>query len=443
MQNSIIHMPLDLTRTQHQWQIECIRGNTAREIHLRLHTEGVPFILTNDVNAIIIITKPDGTTVINDCMTEIGGSEVVYELSSQAVSATGLCSCQLQLSDGVKIIATPVFNMFVSNRNLSYSGVVSESDLSSLTNAIAQAENIDVKAGTTTVDGKEKKYIDITDRTGNTTRVIVEEYNAIITKDEAKFVDVNTGNGFYGHRCGFESELDSANNLISYVNTYTSRFQDANRINGYINVEGLMSSGAKLPAVFKLDHKRGVNALGVLLYNGEVYVPETNMLASPLVCIDAYNEGTYLNVYLSVDTITGRQTHFFKMDYRTEELVTYECRPMLNWTSALNRFSTKGDSSNLWRRIYDIESKYVTSANLGEKLTEYVDEHKEELKGDPGPKGDPGETTYVENPYNDSLLKEELETLKGDVKNRLDTISDMLDTLILMAGGDLNEVNDY
>lgn len=90
-----------------------------------------------------------------------------------------------------------------------------------------------------------------------------------------------------------------------------------------------------------------------------------------------------------------------------------------------------------------------------EKLPEAIDDalaqakESGEFDGKPGPKGDPGETTYIENPYDDTQIKEEIAAKVGYsevVGNQLlmyadDTKEKLLATLELPSGVEDVQIN--
>ncbi len=144
-----------------QISIDLSDNNTAPVIRLQqscvginieffLNNGGKPFKPAREMSARILAEKPDGTSVYNDCRIE--EDNIVYEVTSQTISSSGIINCQLQITNNNEILYSPIFEMWVE-KNLN-----AEIESTNEYNAITAKEDKSNKITTISADSTDAQY---------------------------------------------------------------------------------------------------------------------------------------------------------------------------------------------------------------------------------------------------------------------------------------------
>lgn len=139
MQNNIINnIRLDINNETQKSSISIRKGDTkTRVIHIVMTNASAVVSLEHALIAIVLIKKPDGTELYNDCV--ISGNEIQYTITSQTISAEGICECQVQISfDDESLITSPKFNIIVYNPVLDSRVIESTNEYTSALALLAQ-----------------------------------------------------------------------------------------------------------------------------------------------------------------------------------------------------------------------------------------------------------------------------------------------------------------
>ncbi len=111
--------------------VRCVESDeNSRIIHITITNNGQPYPLdANTMLAKYKIHKPDQTYIYNSIPINSDGT-VTIELSRQATSVSGLCPCELQISDITNscILSTMPFQIIVEKSVLSNSDIISASE---------------------------------------------------------------------------------------------------------------------------------------------------------------------------------------------------------------------------------------------------------------------------------------------------------------------------
>lgn len=117
MNYSDYRFTLDITNTlQAQVSVPCTFGDSARRLYIGLTEGRKPYEIANGCRAVLAAKKPDGTTILNDCIIE-GNKTIVYEFSTNTASAEGVVDCEIRLyGTNGKLITSPQFIIVVDKR---------------------------------------------------------------------------------------------------------------------------------------------------------------------------------------------------------------------------------------------------------------------------------------------------------------------------------------
>ena len=117
MNYSDYRFTLDITNTlQAQVSVPCTFGDSARRLYIGLTEGRKPYDIANGCRAVFAAKKPDGTTILNDCIIE-GNKTIVYEFSTNTASADGVVDCEIRLyGTNGKLITSPQFIIVVDKR---------------------------------------------------------------------------------------------------------------------------------------------------------------------------------------------------------------------------------------------------------------------------------------------------------------------------------------
>ena len=99
---------------------------------------GQAYTLTGGITARVGATKPDGTTVLDDCT--ISGGKIYVELTAQMLAVAGILTAEVQLYDGTELLSTQIFYVKVKESAYDVNAPESSDEYNSLVNALAEAE---------------------------------------------------------------------------------------------------------------------------------------------------------------------------------------------------------------------------------------------------------------------------------------------------------------
>lgn len=166
MRDSVYKFSLDMTYSGFQRQLTAKTNDTARTLRISLSEHGKPYVIGPECSAAILIKKPDGTIIFNDCEIDLVNSVIIYEFTAQTVSAAGLCECEVRLyGHAGEVITTPQFMMLVKTTVYSDGQIESEDEFTALTAAITAVNSLDVDMDTS---ASHRAIIYITDKEGHT-----------------------------------------------------------------------------------------------------------------------------------------------------------------------------------------------------------------------------------------------------------------------------------
>jgi len=94
MNESIIHIMLDLQATSALSTVILKKGDTSKKIIVTLSDGGFPYKIA-DVSAVLSAKKPDGTILYNACSIE--DNKIVYDVTLQTTTAVGKMMCEVRL----------------------------------------------------------------------------------------------------------------------------------------------------------------------------------------------------------------------------------------------------------------------------------------------------------------------------------------------------------
>jgi hypothetical protein len=117
-------LQLDVKDIASQLSISVPQGNTGRRLAIQLVDDGNIFEIGRGSRAIFVATKPNGTTIYNDCVIQnnydieeeciINKGLILYDISQQTVSSTGEVVCEIDLYDfNGHLISSPRFSIIV------------------------------------------------------------------------------------------------------------------------------------------------------------------------------------------------------------------------------------------------------------------------------------------------------------------------------------------
>lgn len=145
MNYSDYRFALDITNTlQAQVSVPCTFGDSARRLYISLNEGRKSYSIGNGCRAVFSAKKPDGTTLLNDCIIE-NNKTIVYEFSENTTNAEGVVDCEIRLyGTNGKLITTPQFILVVDKRVVRDEEIIlSESEYTAIDNIfIAEAMRV-------------------------------------------------------------------------------------------------------------------------------------------------------------------------------------------------------------------------------------------------------------------------------------------------------------
>ena len=127
-----VHKPVSATSI-------CVKkGDTAHRLMINLAEGGYPYHIAEGCTAVFSATKPDGKTIFNNCT--IDGDVIIYDMTDQTTSATGVVNCEIQIHDANgDLLTSATFYIIVDDRVSNGSAVVSSDEFTLLTAMIHSA----------------------------------------------------------------------------------------------------------------------------------------------------------------------------------------------------------------------------------------------------------------------------------------------------------------
>lgn len=113
-----------------------------RFIHINLISNSIPFDITG-CSVKISSTKPDGTSIFNNC-TVVNAKEgfVEVELTEQINAVEGLVKCELKLYNGTGVLTTKQFNIYVT-ASVTSKEITSSNEFKALTDELNKAQKFE------------------------------------------------------------------------------------------------------------------------------------------------------------------------------------------------------------------------------------------------------------------------------------------------------------
>ena len=137
MNPSYYRISLDIQDATSQLSFPIKKGDTNRRLLISLTDNGVPYTLTKDCYAIFSATKPDKTTLFNDCT--IKNNIIEYDFTPQTTSVEGRLDCEIILiGNNNTQLACPRFTVLVYATNFSEEEIESSSEYKSLLTLVSE-----------------------------------------------------------------------------------------------------------------------------------------------------------------------------------------------------------------------------------------------------------------------------------------------------------------
>ena len=117
----------------------CVKkGDTAHRLLINLAEGGYPYHIAEGCTAAFSAVKSDGKVIFNECA--IDGDVIIYDMTDQTTSATGIVNCEIQIyGAGGDLLTSATFYIIVDDRASTGSGVVSSDEFTLLTAMIHSA----------------------------------------------------------------------------------------------------------------------------------------------------------------------------------------------------------------------------------------------------------------------------------------------------------------
>ena len=127
-----VHKPVSTTSI-------CVKkGDNAHRLLINLAEGGYPYHIAEGCTAAFSAVKSDGKVIFNECA--IDGDVIIYDMTDQTTSATGIVNCEIQIyGAGGDLLTSATFYIIVDDRASTGSGVVSSDEFTLLTAMIHSA----------------------------------------------------------------------------------------------------------------------------------------------------------------------------------------------------------------------------------------------------------------------------------------------------------------
>lgn len=132
------HIQLELDGHASQTCLALRKGESGRRVVISLMSGGRPYIARGDCYAVLAAKKPDGELLFNGCVIENG--RVGFTVTAQTTAAEGTLECEARLYGAQgELLITPRFTMRVYSVPVAESELTSASEVTALTELIAEA----------------------------------------------------------------------------------------------------------------------------------------------------------------------------------------------------------------------------------------------------------------------------------------------------------------
>lgn len=137
MNYSDYRFTLDIQIHQAQVSVPVTLNDTARKLYIGLTDGRKPYTINDGCRAVFAAKKPDGTTILNDCVIE-KNTTIVYEFSKNTTNCVGVVNCEVRLYDASgKELTSPQFIIVVDEKVVRDEEVsVSESEATAISNML-------------------------------------------------------------------------------------------------------------------------------------------------------------------------------------------------------------------------------------------------------------------------------------------------------------------
>lgn len=116
MNYSDYRFTLDVQIHQAQVSVPVTLNDTARRLYIGFTDGRKPYTIPNGCRAVFWAHKPDGNTIVNDCIIE-NNKTVVYEFSKNTTNAEGIVDCEITLyAANGKELTSPQFIIVVDKK---------------------------------------------------------------------------------------------------------------------------------------------------------------------------------------------------------------------------------------------------------------------------------------------------------------------------------------
>ena len=127
------HITLEMSGDTKKYLVSAKQGDkSTRRIVAKLLNEGIPYEITDDAIVVINMEKPDGKHIYNACT--YSGSEVIIDLTNQALAVTGTASCDIEIrtSDNSQVLSTVTFEIEIEKSKRNENAIVSSNEYTEL-----------------------------------------------------------------------------------------------------------------------------------------------------------------------------------------------------------------------------------------------------------------------------------------------------------------------
>ena len=116
MNYSDYRFTLDVQIHQAQVSVPVTLNDTARRLYIGFTDGRKPYTIPDGCRAVFAALKPDGHTILNDCIIE-NNKTVIYEFSKNTTNAEGVVDCEIRLYDkDDKELTSPQFIIVVDKK---------------------------------------------------------------------------------------------------------------------------------------------------------------------------------------------------------------------------------------------------------------------------------------------------------------------------------------
>lgn len=180
--NIITSINLDFGRDTFPIYVFAKQGDQeSRFVEIVPLNNGQSYVLEDGITARIGCTKPDGTTVLNNCT--ITDGKIYAELTSQILAVHGLVTADIGLYKGTALLSSQVFYVKVAKTAYDPDAPVSSDEFNALIDAFNQVDNLNAWVEQTETGAT----IYITDKEGVTHSAHVDTKTSINGWDDIKY----------------------------------------------------------------------------------------------------------------------------------------------------------------------------------------------------------------------------------------------------------------